>query len=53
MAELVGKSFRKSKNFLALFLLQVEKVRMRTDFKNAHHFKSNSLFVPGIKKSKS
>jgi len=30
---------------LVLSLLQVEKARMRTGFKNALHFKSNSLYV--------
>jgi hypothetical protein len=34
---------RKSRHILSLFLLQVEKVRMRTGFKNAVPFKSNLL----------
>ena len=48
MPELVGKLLRKPGNILALFLLQVEKVRMRTGFKNNLHFKSNSLFARDI-----
>jgi hypothetical protein len=45
MPELVGKLLRKPGNILALFLLQVEKVRMRTALKTT--FISNPiLFTP-------
>jgi hypothetical protein len=42
--ESVEKLLRQSRNVLALSLLQVEKVRMRTSFKNNLHFKSKPGF---------
>jgi hypothetical protein len=47
-SESVGEPPRESRNILALFLLQAEKVRMRTDFKNVLNFKSNPEFKAGF-----
>jgi hypothetical protein len=43
-AESVGCPFLKPTDTLVLFLLQVEKARMRTGFKNNLHFKSKPVF---------